>query len=186
MKYFVHIWIPIPGLLVSAGTLAVVVKYTAITARLGRAAQDQIEASRKPVVVLLFDIRSDDFSLIFESPNAQRVPPATMLRISESGNFLISNIGTGPALNVTVSFGPVPEHSAANRYARKIQFIVPGSRAETPIGLGNNLGDEYTFTARYESLSGRKYFTELQLQVREPRVVVPKDNWIFKEVDSKA
>lgn len=184
MECFVHIWIPILGFLVSVATLAVVVKYTAITARLERAAQDQTESSRKPVVVLLFDIRSDDFELVFEAIEAQRVPPATMLRISEAGNFLIINIGTGPALNITVDFGPVPEPATANRYARKIPFIAPGARVEAPIGFGNNLGDDYKFTARYESLSGRKYLTELRLQVRKPRVVVPKDDWIFREIDS--
>jgi hypothetical protein len=106
-----------------------------------------------------------------------------MLRISEAGNFLITNIGTGPALNVTVDFGPAPDASAVNRYARTIPFVGPGVRVEAPIGFGNSLGDEYKFTARYESLSGRKYFTELQLQVRSPRVVVLKENWTFKEAE---
>jgi hypothetical protein len=49
------------------------------------------------------------------------------------------------------------------------------------VRFGNNLGDDHEFTASYESLSGRKYFAELQLQVREPRIVVPKDDLVFKE-----
>jgi hypothetical protein len=148
--------------------------------------QEQAEASQKPVVVLICVARSDESGQVMERLAQKHVPQAGRLAtVPTTGNFIIKNIGTGPALNLSFDFAPIElkpdtDDSDPRRYARRFPYLVPRDEFVAPISPANVMVFDYKFTAYYESLSGKKYLTEMVLHGRSEVTVVLRDDWIFK------
>jgi hypothetical protein len=191
MSFWLLHWLPIIisalTLLVSTGALVFVARYTQITARIERASQEQAEASQKPVIVMAFEYRSDESDPVWERiEDPTRIPQSTMLKLSkESGNFLITNIGTGPALNLSFDFVPVDATEIKGRQifcGRKLSYLREGQSTESTIGPSRLPGKDFRFVAYYESLSGKHYSTEMLLRVKDIRTILLQGNWIFRTV----
>jgi len=166
MGCFVQSWVPVLGLLISAGTLAVVIIYTRITARLERAAQEQAEASQKPVLVLQFITREEGLEQALEQKQRQIAPQAMKLAESSGGEFVIRNIGSGPALNVTYVIHPASlEPDVRDSYSRHrfLPYLGSGDSMPGPITIAAMGLDVHKFAASYDSLSGKHYRTEMQI-----------------------
>lgn len=186
MCHFVQEWVPTLGLLVNIATLVVVSIYTKITARIARASQDQVEASRKPVIVLKIVAREDKVDEAMERLYTKQVPQSVRVGTSDNGHLIITNIGTGPALNLVFDFEPTTgEVDDPNRHARKLAYFQSQSQIEAAISPAQMIGGDYRFTARYESLSGKRYVTQMVLHTRSHNVLVGED-WKFgQEMDNK-
>src|SRR5438874_8458498 len=91
-------------LLLVAGTLRSLLWYTRVTQGIHLAAVEQTEASHRPVLALRFDVRQDGSDEVFEQLETRDIPQAVSLHVSVNGNFLIKNIGNGPALNIAFKF----------------------------------------------------------------------------------
>ncbi len=87
MTYLVGYWVPLIALLVQAATLAALIRYTIITARIERAAQEQAEASQKPVIVLQCIPRSDRQDEGMELLAQKHVPPGCPTRAHPQQQF---------------------------------------------------------------------------------------------------
>lgn len=105
MFFWLLQWLPI---IISAVTLVFIIIYTRITKKIERAAQEQAEGLQKPVVVMAFEYRSDESGPVWDRiEDSKQIPQSAMLKLSRNGgNFLIDNIGTGPALNLSFDFVP--------------------------------------------------------------------------------
>jgi DNA-directed RNA polymerase subunit K/omega len=88
-------------------TLGVIIRYTIVTASIERAAQKQAEATQMPVVVLKIELRQDSMDEAMERIGQGHIVQGAQLAVTANGHFLVRNIGTGPALNLTFDFLPV-------------------------------------------------------------------------------
>jgi hypothetical protein len=179
------------ALLVSIATFCYIVVYTRITARIERAAQEQAEASQKPVIVMAFEYRSDESDAVWDRiHDSTQIPHSAMLKLStNSGNFLIHNIGTGPALNLSFDFVPVEPAETKDTqpfFGRKLSYLLPDQCTESTIGPSRQPAKDFRFIAHYESLSGKHYSTQMRLQVKAPRVILLHGNWIFTRVEPES
>jgi hypothetical protein len=187
MAYFLSVCLPILLLAVQVLALGFLVWYTLLTKSISRAAQEQAEASQKPVVVLMCVPRSDEPDQVMERLAQKHVPQAGRLATTQGmANFIVKNIGTGPALNLSFAFAPIeskpdPDETDPHRYARRFPYLVPKDELAAPIAPANVMTDDYKFTAHYESLSGKKYLTEMVLHGRSQMTVVLRDDWIFSD-----
>lgn len=170
MRCFVSAWIPILNLIVSIGT-----------ARIARAAQDQVEASQKPVIVLRIAGRIEKSEMVWERIETKQVV-AVRVATTDDGYLIIANVGTGPALNLSFDFTPLTgKLDDPNRFARNISYFLQGSQIDTPISSPEISGQDYRFTAKYESLSGKKYVTEMVLRGRSSKEILFREDWKFKQ-----
>jgi hypothetical protein len=181
MTYLVEYWIPVLALLVNLATLVALIFYTRITAKIERAAQKQAEATQMPVVVLKIELRQDSMDEAMERIGQGHIVQGAQLAVTANGHFLVRNIGTGPALNLTFDFLPVGSKDESGRHARKFPYVLADQALESPLST-SSITNDYRFTAEYESLSHKKYVTEMILHPRRGLTVVLRDNWIFKEV----
>jgi hypothetical protein len=165
MEFFLHVFVPILGILISAGTLIVVIIYTAITARIERAAQEQAEASQKPVVVIQFVARGDDLDQSFEKIEMGISPQAMKAKLDNDGKFIIKNIGSGPALNIDFILHLVSEPNPIDPHShpRKVPYVAPQDTMAGPVTVASLGLNSYKFKATYGSLSGKSYQTEMQI-----------------------
>lgn len=113
-------------------------------------------------------------------------PRAAQLALTRNNNFIIKNIGTGPCLNLTFDFVPIDSNPDPKRnpnpYARRFPYVGPIDDFESPFSPATVAAGDYRFTARYESLSGKKYLTEMILHTRGGGTVLLREDWIFKTV----
>jgi hypothetical protein len=122
-----------------------------------------------------------------ERVEQKHVPQAGMLKVtSPHAFFIVKNIGTGPALNLSFNFAPIDSKDSAStepsRYARRFPYIGPKEGMEATIGPELVSHGDYRFTASYESLSHKRYLTEMILHARSAQTTVLRDDWIFKTV----
>jgi hypothetical protein len=175
-------WFPILNLLLAVATLVLIGIYTSITARISRAAQDQVEASQKPVIVLRIAARGDRRDEMVEQLATKQPPQSVRVAITGEGFFEVLNIGTGPALNLSFDFVRIPaDPDAPNRYARRLSYLQPGASIAAPIRPEKISYGDHNFIANYESLSGKKYVTEMVLHARAERAVLIQGDWKFKQ-----
>jgi hypothetical protein len=179
MDCFLRYWVPILGVLISAGTLVVIIAYTRITARLERAAQEQAEALQKPVLALICVTRLNETDQLFEQAE-MGISPQAMEFASDpnTGKVIIKNIGTGPALNVTFVLHPAslaPNPRDPHSHHRRLPYLGPKDTIAGPTTIDGMMLDTYKFTVDYESLSGKKYHTKMLVSGG-----LLRENWTFK------
>ena len=111
-------------------------------------------------------------------PQGARLTTTTPAR-----SFVVKNIGTGPALNLSFDFvptDPTKSKDAPNQYARRFPYVASRDDLEAPIGPELVSHQDYRFTAYYESLGHKRYFTEMVLRGRSVDTSVLLQDWIFK------
>jgi hypothetical protein len=187
MECFLNVWLPILTTIIQALALIFLVWYTFLTRSISRHAQEQAEAMQKPVLALAIALREDEQDQVMERITQKNVPQAVQLAMTGNLNFILRNMGTGPALNVSFDFvsvdpNPDAEGGAAGRYARRVPYIRPAGELETSVSYEDMMYGDKKFTARYESLSGTAYITEMVLHLRAKRTVVLREDWIFERV----
>jgi hypothetical protein len=181
MQCFPQVWLPI---IVNVLTLIAVGWYAWLTRGIAESAREQAEASQKPVIALKCISREDHSDQIMERLAQEHVPQAAKFALAMGASFVIKNIGTGPALNLFFDFEPTgpgdsKDPKDPNRYARKFPYLAPTDGLETPITVASVLAGDYKFVARYQSLSGKKYLTEMIMHARSGNTVVLREDWIF-------
>jgi hypothetical protein len=169
---------------IQEGTLAVqilalagLIAYVLYTAKLAKAAREQIAVSRdmlhaamdqaegtaKPCVVLASRIRDREEALN-EIGGAKG---SLVVDESDDGLFMVENIGNGVALNVTFKFDPIdPPHGKGMKgNDGKVQNIPPGQKAvlHPPVKMAQFV---WEVTLEFDSLGGRRYQTKMTLGMR--------------------
>lgn len=170
-------------LAVSILTLGLVAWYAWLTLRIARSAEEQAEASQKPVIVLQCIPRPNNTDTILERHESAHVPQAGQLATGNNGKFIIKNIGTGPCLNLVFDFIPTDaNHPDPSRHSRRFPYIAANDDLEAPLSPIYFSESNFTFKARYQSLSGKKYITEMTLHERSTKVVVVSEDWTFRRL----
>jgi hypothetical protein len=149
-------WLQTANVIVLALTFGAVVWYALETQRLRKTAEDQLEALHYPCVVPDYDFINTDKTL-----DSQIRAGGTALQVKQhvpSGRIALRNIGTGPALCVKCSFEPIENKEQAPRRA-SAAFVPAGAVVQIPVSYQDIQPYEFTFTAIYSSVSGRKYET---------------------------
>lgn len=149
-------WIPLGTLLVLTLTLAVVVWYAYETNQIKKASNEQSEAQQKPCITVESTPRPFEDAVLDAPRTAQLRGPETTL----------INIGTGPAINLSYSFQQVDteEGQLAIRSTGFVPHLQARERWRTATAIGILLGGNFEFVARYETLSGSVYTTEIRME----------------------
>lgn len=119
-----------------------------------------------------------------ERSGQKHVPQAGRLEVtSPHAFFVVKNIGTGPALNLSFDFAPIDSKKTISgepsRYARRFPYVAPRDTLEATMGPEIVNQGDCKFTARDESLGHKWYFTEMVLHARSAHVTVLREDWIF-------
>jgi hypothetical protein len=130
--------------------------YASETTKIRKASQQQVEGMSKPCLTLWGELR-DGADAILEMHEAV----GSIVAAADRGSYVVQNVGNGVALNIRYSFTR-PNVVAGVRY---IPHLSPTGRATLVETIGGyNAEHEVTFD--YESISGRKYRTTIQLNHR--------------------
>jgi hypothetical protein len=151
-------WLQTANVIVLALTFGAVVWYALETQRLRKTAEDQLEALHYPCVVPDYDFI---YWVTAQTFYAQIEAGGTALRVKQhvpSRQIALRNIGTGPALCVKCSFEPIENKEQAPRRA-SAAFVPAQAVVQIPVRYQDIQAYEFTFTAIYSSVSGRKYET---------------------------
>jgi hypothetical protein len=151
-------WLQTANVIVLALTFGAVVWYALETQRLRKTAEDQLEALHYPCVVPDYDFISGVTAQTFY---AQNQAGWTALRVKQhvpSGQIALRNIGTGPALCVKCLFEPTGSIKQAPCRA-SAAFVPARAVVQIPVSYQHIQAYDFTFTATYYSVSGRKYET---------------------------
>jgi hypothetical protein len=132
------------ALVIQALTLVFVAWYTLVTRRIARSAQEQAEASQKPVVVLQFVPRGDDTEQAFEKIEMGISPQAMELALNRDRKFIIKNIGSGPALNVEYMLHLLSESNPKDSHPRKLPYLAPLDTMPGPVSTATLGGSVHT------------------------------------------
>lgn len=130
--------------------------YAFETTKIRRASQQQVEAMSKPCLTLWGELR-DGADPILEMHEAV----GNIIAAADQGSYVVQNIGNGVALNVRYQFTR-PNVAPAERY---VPHLSPTGRATLAETIGG-YNAEHQATFDYESISGRKYRTTIQLNHR--------------------
>ena len=147
-------------LIVQALALFGLVWYAIETLRLRKAAQEQVEASNnqveglsKPCLTFVGDYREGADTIL-----AMHDATGNIIAARYNGNYLITNMGSGVALNIRYQFTR-PNLPTEPRYIPHLAATGRASLVE-PYAAYNA---EHQVTFDYESVGGRKYRTTINL-----------------------
>ena len=151
-------WLILGNFVVLSLTFLALLWYAWETRGLKKASLEQLEALSMPCVAFGTFPR-DPIDAVLE---ANDVAGEMTIQFQE-GQAVIVNMGNGPAVNVAYALEPIGILPGANvaRPRGYIQNIPPGKAVVTPISRGALQTHQFEFTARYESLSGRRYETQI-------------------------
>jgi hypothetical protein len=153
--------IPFLNLVVGLGALAVLIWYAIETMKLRKAAMEQVESMAKPCLTLWAKLR-DPADAILDMHGAVG---AMVVRGSDA-QFVVQNIGTGIALNVSYQFKTLdaPQRPDQPRY---LFYVLLGQPVQIPETLnaspyaGNS---EVIF--RFQSIGGKWYQSTVTMNNR--------------------
>ena len=158
-------------LIVQSAAFAGLIWYCVETFRLRKASQQQIEISDKVMTSATDQVESlSKPCLTFASQ--QRDPTEAVLgplgntiAISDAGNFVLENIGNGPALNVNYEFRATGETARlfTPRGVRYVQNVLSAHRLRMvePQTAYNGL---FEVIFHYESIGGRRYESRVSME----------------------
>lgn len=145
-------------LVVQSLLLLVVLWYTKETYGLRKQTERQVEALHKPFLTLLSTARTFEDAVLdmggIEGDMVVQTP---------GGNVTVRNVGTGPAVNVNYKFTPLTQ-GAIVRPEGYFLCVPAGESFGMPVARGILTGNKYHFEAGYESISHRKYKTEVTIE----------------------
>jgi hypothetical protein len=122
------------------------------------AAMEQVEGLSKPCLTLASELR-DLRDVILETNRAVGTTQAA----SDSGNFMVQNIGNGIALNISYQFvKDSPGGETQQNRTRYIQNLLASQRVTIPESK-SLFRESWTVIFEYESIGGRKYRTTLHI-----------------------
>jgi len=135
-------------------TLGVLFWYAWLTMKLRDAATEQVEAMSKPCLTIWSKLR-DQADAILEMDGAV----GSLVARGDDANFVVQNIGTGVALNVSYSFNSL-DSTTAQRPERKryLANVLPTQKISVPEPMSAPLycgNCELVFD--FESIGGRHY-----------------------------
>ena len=134
-------------------TLIALVLYTVETTRLRIAARDQVEATSKPCLTIFAKLRDPEDALL----EMHGAVGGTVVSDND-GNFVVQNIGTGVALNVTYHFenldAPRGTATTENYFVNVLQE--QKIRMPEPINASMFSGNCHA-VFRFDSMGGRRY-----------------------------
>jgi hypothetical protein len=153
--------IPILNFLVGVGAFGVLIWYAFETMKLRRAAMEQVESMAKPCVTLCAELR-DQADAILDMEGAV----GAMIVKTRDAQFLVQNIGTGIALNVSYQFRNLdsPQRPDNPRY---LFYVLLNQRVQLPetINASPCAGNcEVVF--RFQSIGGRWYQSTVTMNNR--------------------
>lgn len=148
-------YLPFANFIVGVITLCVVFWYAWQTMLLRRAATDQVEAMSKPCLTVWSKLR-DQEDAIMEKDGAVG---AMVARGDDDANFVVQNIGTGVALNVTYRFDNLdsPQGNGSNGESYLVN-VLPTQKISMPEPMNVSMycgNCEIVFG--FESIGGRHY-----------------------------
>jgi hypothetical protein len=120
--------------------------------------QEQVEAAQKPFVSVSTTAR-DFTDAVFEKNDAV----GAMNVLCPDALVQLVNIGAGPAVNIRYQFTPVDADSTPSRPQSYLAGLRPGETFLIPVPRGHLVATEWTCLITYESLSAKRYRTELSL-----------------------
>jgi hypothetical protein len=154
-------YIPLGNFFVGFAALAVLIWYAIETMKLRMAAMEQVESMAKPCLTLWADLR-DPTDAILEMHDAVGV----MVVRGSDAQFVVQNIGTGIALNVSYYFRSLdtPQRPGTPHYLfyvlRDQKIKLPEPMNATPYA-GNC---EAVF--RFQSIGGKRYQSTITMNNR--------------------
>jgi hypothetical protein len=145
--------LPLANFVVLLLTLVALCIYTFYTKRIAKSATDQVEGMSRPCLTIFARLR-DPVDVVSQ---VQGPAGGTVAR-GDDGNFVVQNIGTGVALNVTYHFENLDSPAPSRR--EKTYFLnVPrceGIRMPVPMNASRYSGNCKVFF-QFESIGGRHY-----------------------------
>ena len=124
--------------------------------RIIQAAMDQVEGLSKPCIAFSAQLRARGDAIL-----QKHGAVGSLIVLDDAGNYVIQNIGNGPALNLKYFFtrgGPDP----AERDWRYLPAVLATARASLVESLVLFDAD-HVATFEYESIGGRKYRSAITL-----------------------
>ncbi|HEV2523348.1 MAG TPA: hypothetical protein VGT24_13290 [Candidatus Acidoferrales bacterium] len=157
--------LPIANFIVQCLLFAGLAAYTYVTWRILSASrkqievsQEQVEAAQKPFVSVSTTARDGNDAIL----NMHGAVGAMMV-LCPGGSVQLANVGAGPAINIRYLFEPVDPDSTPSRPSSYLASLHPGETFLIPTSQGLLAGQEWNCLLTFESLSGRRYQTELRL-----------------------
>lgn len=152
---------PLASLLVQSATLGALIWYAIETLRIRRASQEQAEAQQRPCLTLDTTSREYNEAVLGDMLGAI----GGMIVAANHGNLALQNMGNGPAVNVRYEFSPLNPPQDAN-VARPHGYLqtIPAEQIFVMAVARTILQNlTYAFVINYESLSGHKYETRIEV-----------------------
>jgi hypothetical protein len=147
--------LPLANFILGVVTLVVVFWYAWETMRLRKAAMDQIEAMAKPCLTFWAKLRNQADAI----QGANGAVGAMVARGDDYANFVVQNIGTGVALNVTYRFNNL-DSPGRNRTRDKCYLVnvLPKARISMPEPMNASMySGNCEVVFGFESIGGRHY-----------------------------
>ena len=123
-----------------------------------KAAMDQVEGLSKPCLTIAAGLR--------DPANATSSAKAvtSTVALEDEGKFVVQNIGSGPALNVSYRFVAINETAEhfRDRGAIYVQNVLVGQRIRMVEPMSAYTGD-FDVIFRYESIGGRVYESKIRM-----------------------
>lgn len=140
-------------LILALFTFLTLVWYAIETKRLRRAAEDQLEALAKPCLTLATELRAVS-DAILEMHQAV----GNTIAAGNGGYFVLHNIGSGVALNVTYRFKSLDPHLQADSSTRYFISVPPGHKIRMPEPMNaSGCSGECELVFRFESIGRKTY-----------------------------
>jgi hypothetical protein len=131
--------------------------YVYLTRGIRRASLDQLESLSKPCLTVWGELRDgNDVILGMHGTNGNIVAQF------DAGSYVVHNVGSGLACNVQYHFARPNENPVIAQESRYIPYLVSGRRA-TLVESRAGYNEEHSVTFNYQSISGRRYRTTIQL-----------------------
>ena len=127
--------------------------------KLIQAAMDQVEGLSKPCLTIASKLRDPSDATL----DVVRAVASTEA-LGNEGNFIVENIGNGPALNVSYRFVANNETARTHieRGPRYVQNVLGGQKVRMVEPMTAYTGD-FHVVFHYESIGGRRYETKLRM-----------------------
>jgi hypothetical protein len=149
-------WLDVAGFVVQCLLLGGLIWYALETWRIRLASQETIETLQKPC--LAFSTAAREYNEALLSMDGA---VGTMIVRCPEGQAQIENVGYGPAVNIRYALTPFVADSTRARPKGYLLGLRPGEKFRPPIPRGILQGNEWMCVLTYESLSGRRYRTNL-------------------------
>jgi len=150
------VWLQYATFAVSVLALTGLVWYVRETAKIRRASQDQLEAMRRPCLVVCAKHRNAHDAILR--------PDCPLLVVAGHGALVaLMNVGTGPAFNATYRLTPLDE-GIRQPSGHHLVHLLNHEANPVPIPLQTVSNGNWTITLTYESISKCLYESKTTIE----------------------